>query len=120
MEQKLQVKLTARLFTEEKCFGPGVALLLTLVRECHSLRAAAAEMGMAYSKAWKIVRQSEEVFGCKLLLSTTGGRGGGGASLSPQALTLLDAYEAYCADLRTYSDQIFPDYFSGFLAELDQ
>ena len=51
MEQKLHPVLSVRLFTDEKCFGPGVAALLTLVKTCHSLRAAAMEMGMAYSKA---------------------------------------------------------------------
>lgn len=101
---------------EEKGFGPGVAHLLTLVRQHHSLRGAALEMGMAYSKAWKIVHQSEEVFGCKLLLSTTGGRGGGGADLSPQAEALLAAYEAYCDDMQAYSDTIFERYF-GFLED---
>ena len=42
--------LSVRLFTDEKCFGPGVAALLTLVKTCHSLRAAAMEMGMAYPR----------------------------------------------------------------------
>ena len=56
MEERLRIKLTVRLFTEEKCFGPGVAELLVRVREHHSLRAAAASMEMAYSKAWKIIR----------------------------------------------------------------
>ena len=79
MEQNLHPVLSVRLFTDEKCFGPGVAALLTLVKTCHSLRAAAMEMGMAYSKAWRIIRTAEGVFGCKLLLSTVGGSHGGGA-----------------------------------------
>ena len=73
MEQKLHPVLSVRLFTDEKCFGPGVAALLTLVKTCHSLRAAAMEMGMAYSKAWTILKNAEEQLGFKLLLSTTGG-----------------------------------------------
>ena len=77
MKTNLTVKLTARLFAEEKCFGPGVAQLLTLVDQFHSLRSAAAHMDMAYSKAWKIVKAAEEGFGCKLLRSSAGGRGGG-------------------------------------------
>lgn len=82
MEQKLHPVLSVRLFTDEKCFGPGVAALLTLVKTCHSLRAAAMEMGMAYSKAWTILKNAEEQLGFKLLLSTTGGKHGGGAQLT--------------------------------------
>ena len=34
-------KLSCRLFTDAKCFGPGVAQLLHAVQQLHSLRAAA-------------------------------------------------------------------------------
>ena len=69
MKKKLQLKLTIRLYSDddERCFGPGIAVLLHRVEEHHSLRAAAASMEMAYSKAWRIVRTAEAVFGCKLL-----------------------------------------------------
>ena len=73
----MHYNLSVRLFTAGKCFGPGLATLLTLVRERHSLRAAAAEMGMAYSKAWRILRDCEQALGFPLLDSTTGGRNGG-------------------------------------------
>ena len=75
-----------RLFTDDnqRCFGPGIATLLERVREHRSLRAAASSMEMAYSKAWRIIRTAEEVFGCKMLRSTTGGRHGGGAVLTPE------------------------------------
>ena len=86
----MELKLTLRLLTnEERIFGPGVAELLERVREHHSLRSAAASMEMAYSKAWRIVRAAEEGMGCKLLSSSTGGRHGGGASLTPAAADRL-------------------------------
>lgn len=113
--------MTVRLFTDEneRCFGPGVATLLTRVREHNSLRAAAASMGMAYSKAWRIIRTAEGVFGCKLLTSTIGGVNGGGAVLTVQAERLLDAYDSYCADLDAYGKALFDRKFS-FYKELDQ
>ena len=79
--EKMHYNISVRLFTAGKCFGPGMAALLSLVRERHSLRAAAAEMGMAYSKAWRILRDCEGALGFPLLDSTTGGRHGGGALL---------------------------------------
>ena len=80
MEKNITVRLTARLFAEEKCYGPGVEQLLKAVEQHRSLRAAAASMSMAYSKAWGIIRAAEQGFGCKLLHSTIGGSGGGGGS----------------------------------------
>ena len=89
MNDNIIVHITARLFAEEKCYGPGVHRLLGAVAQNHSLRAAAASMNMAYSKAWSIVRAAEQGFGCKLLRSTIGGSGGGGAQLTDEARQIM-------------------------------
>ena len=59
MNKELHLKLTVRLYSDDdrRCFGPGIATLLERVREHRSLRAAAASMEMAYSKAWRIIRR---------------------------------------------------------------
>lgn len=121
MDRELHLKLTVRLYTEDdqRCFGPGIATLLERVREHHSLRAAAASMEMAYSKAWRIIRTAEEVFGCKLLDSTIGGRHGGGAILTSEAERLLGAYRAYEAEVKAYAQGRFEDAF-GFYRELNR
>ena len=121
MDRELHLKLTVRLYTQDdqRCFGPGIATLLNRVREHKSLRAAASSMEMAYSKAWRIIRTAEDVFGCKLLFSTIGGQHGGGAVLTPQAEQLLKAYEDYTADVQTYSQQKFEEAF-GFYRDLDK
>ena len=87
--KELRYNLSCRLFTDAKCFGPGVAQLLHRVERLHSLRAAAAEMEMAYSKAWTVIKNAENALGFKLLASTTGGRHGGGAALTPEGKALL-------------------------------
>ena len=55
MDRELRVVLSTRVFSDQKCFGPGVSQLLKRVDELHSLRAAALSMSMAYSKAWTVV-----------------------------------------------------------------
>ena len=70
--KELRYNLSCRLFTDVKCFGPGVAQLLHRVERLHSLRAAAMEMEMAYSKAWTVMKNSENALGFKLLAFTTG------------------------------------------------
>ncbi len=116
MDQDLHLKLTVRLYTDDagRCFGPGIATLLHRVEEHHSLRAAAKSMEMAYSKAWRIIRTAERVFGCKMLESTIGGQGGGGAVLTAQAHRLLDAYDQYCEEVNAYAAARFPEHFSFF------
>lgn len=71
-------------------------------------------MGMAYSKAWKIIRTAETVFGHKMLDSTIGGPHGGGATLTPEALDILHTYDAYTADLSAYSEKRFEQAFGRF------
>ena len=115
MEKKFKPILTVRIFNDGKCFGPGVAELLRRVEREKSLRAAAISMQMAYSKAWTVIKTSEAKLGFKLLLSTTGGKNGGGASLSPEAAKLLAAYDEYCAVVCAYADVEFDRIFSDIL-----
>lgn len=107
--------LSCRLFTDAKCFGPGVAQLLHAVQELHSLRAAALSMDMAYSKAWTIIKNSEKALGFSLLDSTTGGKGGGGAALTPGGARLLRAYDTFCSRLHDAADELFQEEFAPFL-----
>ena len=58
-------------------YGPGTQRLLVLVVQTGSLHQAAKQMGMAYSKAWRIVKDAEDHFGFKLLERQIGGVGGG-------------------------------------------
>ena len=121
MDKDLHLKLKVQLYSkdDQRCFGPGIATLLERVQEHKSLRAAAASMDMAYSKAWRIIRTAEEVFGCKLLQSTIGGQHGGGAVLTEEAKRLLTAYDDYCADVSRYCEERFEDAF-GFYRALDK
>lgn len=55
-------------------FGKGVAGLLAGVEQHSSLSQAAKNMGMAYSKAWKIIKTTEEHLG-EALIERLGARG---------------------------------------------
>ena len=114
MDRELRVAIVAKMFTDRKCFGPGVAQLLALVDELHSLRAAAMSMSMAYSKAWTVIRGAEEGLGFKLLTSTAGGKHGGGAVLTDEARQMLTAYDEYCEKLRAYGEKLFEETFAFY------
>ena len=110
-QNPLRYNLMLRLYAEEKCFGPGIASLLRGVEQTHSLRQAAIRMDMAYSKAWRILKTSEENLGFALLNSSTGGRGGGGAELTDAARDLLGRYDAFSDAVRNFADEAFLEYF---------
>ena len=114
MDKRLHAILSVRVFTDQKCFGPGVAQLLRQVDELHSLRAAALSMSMAYSKAWTVVRNAEDGLGFHLLTSTAGGKHGGGAELTDEARQMIAAYDAYCEKLRAYGEKLFEETFAFY------
>lgn len=97
-----------------RVFGPGPADLLERVGELGSLRAAAISMGMAYTKATRIVHEAEEAFGFPLTERTVGGAGGGGSRLTAEARELVERYRSF---ERTSEDALATAYatcFAGF------
>ena len=70
-------------------FGRGVADLLHGVEQYHSLNLSAKHMGMAYSKAWRIVKLAEETLGIQLLYRM----GKNGSRLTKEGARLLEVYE---------------------------
>lgn len=95
-----------------KFFGPGVLRLLERVESLGSLRSAASAMGMAYSKAWTIIRHAEEVLGFALIESKKGGKNGGGAVVTELGARFLGKYRDFDAQLRYTADKIFRDLFT--------
>ena len=79
----------------QKFFGEGPSRLLHAVEETGSLRAAAQSMGMAYTKALKILRNAERALGFALTARSAGGKDGGGSCLTPEGKEWLARYEAY-------------------------
>ena len=69
MEYKTTAKLVIQACDKDLpgVFGHGCVLLLQGIAREHSLNRAAKSMGMAYSKAWRIVNEAEGQLGCKLI-----------------------------------------------------
>ena len=94
-----------------KFFGEGPCRLLHCVEKTGSLRAAAMEMEMAYSKASKILKQAEENLGFSLTTRSTGGKDGGGSILTPEGKQLLWQYEAYRDACVKANQALYRQYF---------
>ena len=84
-------------------FGRGVANLCVGVRELGSLNAAAKDMKMAYSKAWRIIKETEAALGIQLLNRD----GAHGSTLTEEGDKLLDAYLDVDAKLQKIAEEEF-------------
>lgn len=94
---------------ETSAFGHGVAQLCRGVRETGSLYAAAKRMGMAYSKAWRVLRDTETALGITLL-DRDGARG---STLTDEGNRLLDAYYEIAAQLGADAERLFAERFGA-------
>lgn len=92
-------------------FGPGTLKLLVLITQTGSLLQAAKKMGMAYSKAWRIVREAENHLGVQLIERHAGGSGGGGSALTPDGQRLMVKFVAMRAEAETNLQRLYEKYF---------
>ena len=109
----LQYSLKVRLKRDGVFYGPGVSELLLRVDRTGSLQTAAGEMGMSYSKAWKIVRTAEQELGFMLLERHVGGAGGGFSRLTEQGRSFVERYEAFQKAVYLNADRLCAEYFGG-------
>ena len=84
-------------------FGRGIASLCLGVREAGSLNAAAKGMGMAYSKAWRIIKDTEAALDLQLLNRD----GAHGSDLTEAGNKLLDTYLAIEEKLQKEAEELF-------------
>lgn len=96
----------------EKFFGEGPCRLLHAVEETGSLRAGANSLGMAYTKALKILNNAEKALGFSLTIRATGGKSGGGSTLTEEGKAWLKKYEAYRDACREANQKLYDQYFS--------
>lgn len=95
----------------QKFFGEGPCRLLEAVEEKGSLRAAAASMDMAYTKALKLMKNAEAALGFPLTMRTAGGRDGGGSVLTPEGKEWLKRYEAYRGACIQANGRLYLEFF---------
>ena len=101
-------------FDADTMLGPGKADLLEGIQDTGSISAAGRRMGMSYKRAWYLVDTLNRYFSTPLVVSTVGGKAGGGASLTPLGVEVLARYRhmqaaterAIAADVERLSELI--------------
>ncbi|MGI6217165.1 MAG: winged helix-turn-helix domain-containing protein [Coriobacteriales bacterium] len=103
---KLYVSLRMTIMAEDDgALGKGVVTLLKGILEKGSLNQAAKSIGMAYSKAWRIVKETEAGFGF-LLINRDGARG---STLTKEGKQLVEMYENLQKELEDYANTRFKE-----------
>ena len=98
--------IRTKLFVANETIGIGKIKLLQLVGEIGSISGAARQMGMNYRRAWFLLDSMQSGFAEPLLLTERGGKGRGGASLTPLAEELISRYEAHATLIASQSSDI--------------
>lgn len=112
-EEAIRPTVKLRLCGERPFLGPGVAQLLSLIDATESVRMASQQMGLSYSKAWKMISVLEEELGEAVVLRCQGGKHGGSARISPFGLDLLEKYRRLEEECQAFARSRFQAIFGG-------
>jgi len=86
-------------FAKNSYVGPGKIDLLEAIRDSGSLSQAARNIGMSYRRAWLLLESLRTSFREPVTLATTGGKGGGGVTLTSFGETLIKSYRLLEQDI---------------------
>lgn len=96
---------------EEYFFGPGVYQLLRRVEKYGSIRQAAAEINLSYTKACKMLKRAEEGSSIVFLERKAGGKTGGMSVLTKEGLDYLDKYQQMLEETDKAIEEIYQRFF---------
>ena len=111
--QLVRPVISVSLNKEKPFFDSKIAMLLMLVEETHSVRAAGQRMQLSYSSCWNIIRTLESQLSFCLIERSQGGAGGSQSHLTDKGKLLLQQYLAYEKALKEQAAVLYADYFGG-------
>jgi len=89
-------------------FGKGRIELLKKIDALGSLSKAAKAMQMSYKAAWDALKEMETLSGEILTQKSTGGKGGGGSTLTPKARQYIALFEALETAQKSFFESVEP------------
>ncbi len=116
--RKLRLRI---LFGPEVAVGPGKVALLRAIREAGSISAGARAMNMSYRRAWLLVDTMNRCFREPVVAAAPGGKGGGGATVTPFGEDVLKRYarmqraaeDSVRADIAEFAELLADDPLDG-------
>ena len=111
--QLVRPVVSVSLNKEKPFFDSKIAMLLMLVDETKSVRAASQRMQLSYSSCWNIIRTLESQLNYTLIERSQGGAGGSQSRLTDRGRALLQRYTAYEQALKEQANTLYEQYFGG-------
>ena len=78
----------------DKRVGAGKIQLLEQIAALGSIAAGGRALDMSYRRAWELIEELNEIFGKPVVEPRSGGKKGGGATLTSLGLSLISRYRA--------------------------
>jgi molybdate transport system regulatory protein len=85
--------------------GASRIALLAAIGETGSITSAAKAVGVSYKGAWDAVDTMNNLAGEPLVVRLTGGKGGGGTTLTPRAVKLIETFRAVEREHRRFLER---------------
>ena len=111
--QLVRPVVSVSLNKEKPFFDSKIAMLLMLIDETSSVRAAGQRMQLSYSSCWNIIRTLESQLNYTLIERSQGGAGGSTSVLTDRGRLLLERYNAYEKELKKQANALYESYFGG-------
>ena len=92
----MDYKIKSRIWIEageNVLIGEGRVNLLRAIEETGSLSKASKSLKMSYKKAWNLIDAVNKTSEKPVTINSVGGKGGGGAELTPYGKSLITAFE---------------------------
>ena len=111
--QLVRPVVSVTLNREKPFFDSKIAMLLMLIDETRSVRAAGQRMQLSYSSCWNTIRTLESQLNDTLIERSQGGAGGSTSVLTQRGRDLLERYLAYEKQLKQQANELYAEYFGG-------
>ena len=113
--QLIRPVVSVSLNREMPFFDRKTSMLLMLIDETSSVRAAGQRMQLSYSSCWNLIHTLESQLNFTLIERTQGGAGGSQSRLTQRGRLLLERFDAYERKLRETALSLYDSYFGGLL-----
>ena len=104
----MKYKIKSRIWIEadgEILLGEGRVALLHAINDLGSLSKAAKSLNMSYKKAWSLIDALNSRAQKPVITTSIGGKGGGGAKLTPYGKALVNAFDSINQNCWKFLDQ---------------
>lgn len=104
----MEYKIKSRIWIESNnhmLLGEGRVRLLKAIEEQGSLSKAAKSLNMSYKKAWNLLDTINKSSQKPVVVTTIGGKNGGGAQITAYGKSLITAFETINKNCWAFLDQ---------------